>query len=87
MIVGREELRTALVDQWKLLFVDDTVAVMGFAEGPSVACWSLAIGCRTRVRFTPIRFVQSATLATFDVCLFDILGYDPSGLAHSPLRK
>jgi hypothetical protein len=87
MIVGREKLRTALVDQGKQLFVDDTVAVMELAEGTSVTCRSFAIGCRTRVRLTPIGFVQCAALETFDARHFGILRYDPSGLGHSPKQS
>ena len=53
MIEGREELRTALINQRKFVFVDGSVMVMLLTEGTLVAGRPFAIGFGTGGRFLP----------------------------------
>ena len=66
-IVGREEVRTALINQRKFVFVDGAVMVMLLTEGTLVAGRSFAIWFCTRGRFPPPVSVQFTELLTFRV--------------------
>lgn len=72
MIGGLEEVRTALIDQGKLLFVEDSLVVMFLTEGTLVMGWSIAIGLFTQGRFpTPVsvRFAESLMFRAHGSCL------------------